>query len=155
MTTDYDRISADDLTHQTEERLDQTEGGQTTGPVKTARKKATSSAKPASGKRTSKKRSRKTAAGQDAAEARAQAKWLADQQDILHQRIQTIFERGPAPDNGKRKRAAKAEATGLVWTLSALAQTVIICFFPSSIMRIWMGSGLLLIIRALIKAWLR
>ena len=121
MTTDYDRISADDLTHQTEEQLDQTEGGQTTGPVKTARKKATSSAKPASGKRTSKKRSRKTAAGQGAAEARAQAKRLADQQDILHQRIQTIFERGPAPDNGKRKRAAKAEATGLVWTLSALA----------------------------------
>ena len=121
MTTDYDRISADDLTYQTEEQLDQTEGGQTTGPVKTARKKATSSAKPASGKRTSKKRSRKTTAGQGAAEARAQAKWLADQQDILHQRIQTIFERGPAPDNGKRKRAAKAEATGLVWTLSALA----------------------------------
>ena len=26
MTTDYDRISADDLTHQTQEQLDQTEG---------------------------------------------------------------------------------------------------------------------------------
>ena len=68
MTTDYDRISADDLTQQTEEQLDQTEGGQTTGPVKTARKKATSSAKPASAKRTSKKRSQKTPAGQGAAD---------------------------------------------------------------------------------------
>ena len=40
MTTDYDRISADDINHQTEEQLNQTEGEQTTAPVKTQRKPA-------------------------------------------------------------------------------------------------------------------
>ena len=55
MTTDYDRISADDLSCQTEDRLDQTEGEQTTGSANKPRKTAQKAAKKVAKKEAPKK----------------------------------------------------------------------------------------------------
>ena len=133
MTTDYDRISADDLSCQTEDRLDHTEGEQTTDAVKGRAKRAKGAAKSSSARtssaqksvrkttKTTKTRSVKTATK---AQARAQAKQRAEDQLILRQQIETVFGDGAAHTAKQRaaqKRAAKHEATGLVWTLSALA----------------------------------
>ena len=55
---------------------------------------------------------------------RAQANQRAEDQLVLRQKIEAIFEDGTAQtakDRAAQKRAAKAEAKGLVWTLSALA----------------------------------
>ena len=132
MTTDYDRISADDLTHQTEEQHDQTEGGQTTAPVKTRRGPAKKAAgtKPAG---TGSRKTAKTASPRKAKPARAKAKpahakaaaraeaaRLAEDQLILTRRITALFDEGAA-QKSSAKRLKKTEATGLVWTLSALA----------------------------------
>ena len=102
MTTDYDRISADDLSCQTEDRLDHTEGEQTTYSVKGRAKRAKGAAKSSSAKtssartssaqksvrKTTKTRSLKTATK---AQARAQAKQRAEDQLILRQQIETVF----------------------------------------------------------------
>ena len=162
MTTDYDRISADDLSCQTEDRLDHTEGEQTTETVKGRAKRTKGAAKKSPAKTSPAKKSiaksgvRKTAAHKSSAQktpvkksvkkataktssaktasprpktatkadVRAQAKQRAEDQLVLRQRIEAIFEDGTsqtAKDRAAQKRAAKAEAKGLVWTLSALA----------------------------------
>ena len=162
MTTDYDRISADDLSCQTEDRLDHTEGEQTTETVKGRAKRTKGAARKSPAKTSPAKKSvaksgaRKTAARKSSAQktpvkksvkkataktssaktasprpktatkadVRAQAKQRAEDQLVLRQRIEAIFEDGTAQtakDRAAQKRAAKAEAKGLVWTLSALA----------------------------------
>ena len=130
MTTDYDRISADDLSCQTEDRLDHTEGEQTTETVKGRGKRAKGAAKTSSAKKSAKKtaktgsaktRSAKTATK---AQARAQASQQAEAQLVLRQRIEAVFDDGvaqTAKERAAQKRTAKTEAKGLVWTLSALA----------------------------------
>ncbi|EHI49213.1 putative hemolysin-type calcium-binding region [SAR116 cluster alpha proteobacterium HIMB100] len=133
MTTDYDRITADDLSCQTEDRLDHTEGDQTTDAVKGRAKRAKGVAKSSSARtssaqksvrkttKTTKTRSVKTATK---AQARAQAKQRAEDQLIFRQQIEMVFGDGSAHTAKQRaaqKRAANHEATGLAWTLSALA----------------------------------
>lgn len=69
MTTDYDRISADDLSCQTEDRLDHTEGEQTTETVKGPAKRTKGAAKKSSAKKSvAKSGARKTAARKSSAQ---------------------------------------------------------------------------------------
>lgn len=156
MTKDYDRISADDLSCQTEDRLDQTEGEQTTGSAnklrKTARKAVAKKAskktsakqtpakkvaqkaakkvakkeapKKASVNKTSAKKGAKRTTTATKAEVRAQTLQAAEARLLLSQQIDAIFDERTSPSakgRAAQKRAAKTEAKGLVWTLSALA----------------------------------
>ena len=160
MTTDYDRISADDLSCQTEDRLDHTEGEQTTETVKGRAKRTKgrpkslrprhlrprnllqsqgharllpvnrlrkNPCKEICEKATAKTSSAKTASPRPKTATKADVragKQRAEDQLVLRQRIEAIFEDGTAQtakDRAAQKRAAKAEAKGLVWTLSALA----------------------------------
>ena len=69
MTTDYDRISADDLSCQTEDRLDHTEGEQTTETVKGRAKRTKGAAKKSPAKKSvAKSGARKTAARKSSAQ---------------------------------------------------------------------------------------